>query len=63
MTKKERKNYIDQRSRELAETGKFSSWMEIEAALRGEGYPEARGELDSRYTRQYLDEICQRARR
>jgi len=63
MGKKDRLDYIDRRSDELARSGNFHGWQEIEITLRGEGYHEARGALDSRFKRQWLDDLCAEAHR
>jgi hypothetical protein len=62
MRKAERHAYIRRRARELAATGDYHNWLGIEAALRfKEGWPEARGVLDSNILREELDVACQRA--
>lgn len=58
-TKQERRAYINTRSEELARSGKYKDWQEIELALRVEGFPEARGELDSRFKREWLNKLCE----
>ncbi|MDE1918396.1 MAG: hypothetical protein KGJ57_15320 [Sphingomonadales bacterium] len=62
MTKAERINYINMRAIELADTGDYAGYQSIEHALRAEGFPEARGELDSPTTRKLLDDACASAR-
>ncbi len=62
MRKAERHAYIRRRARELATTGNYHNWLEIEATLRfKEGWHEARGVLDSHILREKLDVACQRA--
>jgi hypothetical protein len=62
MRKAEREAYIRQRARELAESGQYRNWHEIEAQLRlREDWPEARDLLDSTFIRDELDVLCQRA--
>ena len=62
MNKAERHALIDQRSIELAESGKHDNWHSIEVALRfQEDLSEARDVLDNRVTRGILDRICERA--
>ena len=46
----------------VALSGKYTDWSGIELALRAEGYPEARGELDSRFKRDWLNRLCKQAR-
>ncbi len=50
-------------SKELAESGEHEDNMSIEYALRGEGYPEARGFLGSKIRRWELNRLCNQARR
>jgi hypothetical protein len=63
MKKAEVEQYLSRRSRELAESGDHEDYMSIEYALRGEGYPEARGFLDSKILRWELNRLCNQARR
>jgi hypothetical protein len=46
----------------LAGSGDFSSWWEIEVELRSVGYQMARDLLDNERTRQQLDRLCAEAR-
>jgi hypothetical protein len=63
MSKRQRHEHIMRRARELAESGKFASWDQIEFELRyREELPEARGVLDSRFIRDELDQTCAQAR-
>lgn len=62
MTKRERAEHITRRSNELAASGQYASWLSIEHALRAEGFDEARQQLDNRFVRAELDELCRRAR-
>jgi hypothetical protein len=61
-TKEQRQTYVSRRADELALSGKYQSWIDIEFALRAEGYPEARGWLDSHFKREWLDKLCQQGR-
>ena len=59
MKKRERQDYVLSRARELALTGDYDGWQRIEFHLRFvEGFSEARGWLDSRFTRDELDRLC-----
>jgi hypothetical protein len=63
MNKRQRREYVFRRSRELAISGKFSGWLEIELHLRfKEGFTEARLWLDSASVREELDMLCKQAR-
>jgi hypothetical protein len=63
MRKAERREYVSRRSRELAMSGKFDHWPQIEFELRFiEGFPEARQWLDSHSTRRELDQLCSQAK-
>ena len=60
-TKREQREYIPSRARELARSGKFSGWLAIEHHLRFEEFcPEARHVLDDERTRDELDNLCNR---
>jgi hypothetical protein len=61
MKKAERHAEILRRAKELAKTGNYGSWLDVEMALRREGLAEARGLLDSRIERHSLDVICEHA--
>lgn len=55
-TKEERMIYVSKRADELALSGKYRDWQEIEFVLRyEEAYPEARGWLDSHFKREWLN--------
>lgn len=56
--KEKRAAYITRRADQLAATGRYANWREIEAAIRAEGYPEARTQLDNPHSRKILNEIC-----
>ena len=58
MNKEERCSYISKRAKELALSGKFSGWLQIEREIRSEGYSEARQVLDNPSIRSRLDKIC-----
>lgn len=61
MTKRNRREYVLRRARELAETGKYPRWNAIEFELRFvEGMEEARSWLADRLIREELDGICAR---
>ena len=62
-TKRQRAEFIETRSREMAESGKYSDFMEIEFELCRQGFPEARGLLDNPTIRLHLNKLCQHARR
>lgn len=63
MNKKERHAYIVRRARELADSGKFSGWLQIEWHIRfDENFQDARHVLDDQFTRSQLDEACKRAK-
>jgi len=62
MRKKERAELIDRLADEMARSGEYADWMEIEVALRHQGYREARQLLDDRYRRNELDGMCRQAR-
>ena len=62
-TKEQRKTYVSARAVEMAESGKYHDWEQIEFALIfNEGYLEARGWLDSRDRREWLNRLCREAR-
>ena len=59
--KRNRRQYVIRRARELAETGKYARWNAIEFELRFvEGIEEARRCLADRPIRDELDDICAR---
>jgi hypothetical protein len=53
-TKRQRAEFIETRSREMAESGKYSDFMEIEFELCRQGFPEARGLLDPKSAIRFL---------
>lgn len=58
-TKREQREYIGPRARELAKSGKFTDWLTIEHHLRFEEHcPEARHVLDNERVREELDKLC-----
>ena len=64
LTKRQQRERISSLAPQLARTGRFSGWKEIETHLRfQEGLPEARHALDERFTRQELDRLCLEARK
>ena len=61
-TKRQQREYIPGRARELAASGKFSGWYAIEQHFRLEEYcPEARHVLDNERTRDELNRLCKAA--
>jgi hypothetical protein len=59
----EREAYVIKRARELAASGRYFSWRDVEVVLRfEEDVPEARQWLDSPVIRDELDRLCDRAR-
>ena len=63
MKKREVREHVTRRARELAESGRFERWSQIEFELRfKEGFPEARTVLGDDFIRDELDSICQRVR-
>ncbi len=63
MRKKDREAYLRRRARELALSGNYTRWIQIEFVLRfEEHYPEARRGLDNSYVRCELDQLCAEAR-
>lgn len=59
----ERRAQMIRRARELAETGRFLNFDEIEAALEQEGHPRAGDMLDTTALRIELVDLCERARK
>ncbi len=62
MKKAEREEYAVKRAYELARTGEFSDHLDIEHAIRGEGFEEARHVLDDQRIRRELKELCERSK-
>ena len=59
----EREAYVAKRARELATSGRYYSWRDIEVALRfEEDLPGARQWLDNPSIRDELDRLCEHAR-
>jgi hypothetical protein len=59
----EREAYVSKRARELAMSGHYYSWRDIEVVLRfEEDLPEARQWLDNPSIRDELDRLCEHAR-
>ena len=59
MKRREQQTYVYRRARELAASGKFKGWLDIEFELRyREGLPKARDWLDRRAVRDELDRLC-----
>lgn len=62
LPKQQRHEEILRLANEMADSGKYQNYAEIEAALRGDGLADARGLLDKRWLRQELNERCDNAR-
>lgn len=63
-TKRQQREYVPKRARELACSGNFPNWLSIEIHMRYEEYcPEARHVLDNEVVRKQLDRLCWEARR
>lgn len=63
-TKRQQREYVGPRARELAGSGNFHNWLGIEQYLRLEEFcPEARHVLDNELTREELDRLCKQARK
>jgi hypothetical protein len=61
--KKDREEYVRQRAKALADSGRFERWQGIEFELRFvEGFPEAGVWLGNRPIREELNILCERAR-
>jgi hypothetical protein len=61
--RKNSKEYVRRRAKELAESGRFSGWLGIEFELRYvEGLQKARVWLDSEPIRDELDILCRQAK-
>jgi hypothetical protein len=59
----EREAYVIKHARELAMSGHYYSWRDIEVVLRfDEDFPEARQWLDHPSIRDELDRLCEHAR-
>lgn len=52
-----------QLANELARSGDYSGWLDIEWELRSRGYGRARQLLDNESTRDRLDKMCAEARK
>jgi hypothetical protein len=62
MTKSEQQAYAVRHAPELARSGRFFGWWEIETHLRyEEACPEARWALDNERIRAELDRLCREA--
>ena len=62
--KQEQREYIGPRARELAESGNFQNWQDIEHHLRYEEHcSEARHVLDNERIRQNLNQLCKKSQR
>ena len=48
---------------EMARSGDYVGWWDIEVELRSLGYPRARGLLDNEQTREKLDRMCTEAKK
>ncbi len=47
----------------LAQSGEYAGWWDIEAELKNQEFSGARQLLDNKQTRQRLDSMCSEARR
>lgn len=56
--KKDRIEAIVRKADQMAASGKYRNWLDIETALRFDGYTEARRVLDSAIKRKMLNDIC-----
>ena len=64
LNKRQQRERIPGRAQELAQTGEFRNWLQIEHHLRFEEFmPEARHVLDHERTREELDRLCREARK
>jgi hypothetical protein len=59
---RERGEEILRQADNLARSGDFSGWWDIEVELRSVGYQMARDLLDNERTREQLDRMCAEAR-
>ena len=59
---RERDAHILRQAENLARSGDFSYWREIEIELRSVGYQMAPDLLDNERTREQLDRMCAEAR-
>ncbi len=48
---------------EMARSGEYGGWWDIEVELRSLGYPRARQLLDNEQTREKLDRMCAEAQK
>ena len=63
MTKAEQFEYALRRAPELARSGNYTGWWDIEVHLRTEeDCPQARHALDDERVRENLDRLCREAR-
>lgn len=53
--------HVRERAYKLADSGKFTGWRMIEAALIGEGWPNSRAALEPDVVRLSLDARCAEA--
>ena len=58
MRKQERQAEVRKLARELAETGRYRNFLQIEVQLRGSGWPEAKTALDDSFIRRELNLAC-----
>ena len=64
LAKKQQRERIPSRARELARSGQFLNWHGIEVHLRYEEFmPEARFVLDNERVRDELDKLCAKSRK
>jgi hypothetical protein len=62
MDKRTQQAYIYWRAPELARSGQFRNWQDIEIYLRREGIYEASRELHGPFYRNWLNSLCEEAR-
>ncbi len=58
MQKQERQAEVRRLASELAETGRYRDFLQIEVHLRGRGWPEAKTALDDTFVRRELNLAC-----
>ena len=59
---RERDAHILRQAENLARSGDFATWREIEIELRSVGYQIASDLLDNKRTREQLDRLCAEAK-
>lgn len=61
-TKEARATAMTRKAEEMANSGDYADYLDIEAALSAEGYTEARTHLDRSHFRDRLRRMCDAAR-